>query len=425
MGIVAKVKKQIMTSFLYAACAGMVWAAAVLPAYAQAEGMRIGKSILNGAVSVKGEYNDNIYWASKDETDDYIVTVTPALDLKWENSPGNFLNMGYAVDIASYVDYSDNNFARHQPYLGFGLKTPAGLYFTVDERYIHTEDPYGSDNEYGLGLSTKRWNNKVAAAAGFNFAQRYGVEAGYANYLERWDETFDKWQNVDENTYSAMLFYQITAKTRLFGQYQLVDVAYDDQNDGIAAKIGPAWSSATSQDNRQNNLFIGARFSPQNKISGEAKLGYGNVRHDNDVDRTGVKYEDDDTWVAQTRINYQIRTRTRLGFVLSRSYRVTSDEAGDAPGYFDTRAGITLDQEMMHRLTGSLGFEWNTQDYQKTGVEKYFNLYTWKAGLGYDINRWLNAGLYYQYKTKTATEDIYEGSEYTVNSVYVTATAKY
>jgi hypothetical protein len=425
MGITLKATKHARAGIFHAACAGLLWAALILPAYAQTPGIRVGKSNIDGKVSVKGEYNDNIFWSSDNEKNDYIVTVTPVLGLAYENSPGNFLNMGYAVDIASYMDYNDNNFARHNPYLGFGLKTPAGLYLKVDESYINTDDPYGSENEYRLGLSTQRWNNSVASAAGFNFAQRYGLEASYANFLERWDETFDKWQNVDGNTYGLALFYQASAKTRLFCQYQHLDNEYGDQNDGIAAKVGPNWSSATSQDNKQNDLFLGARFSPLAKISGEVKLGYGNVNHDNRKDRNGVPYEDKDTWVAQTRVNYQIRTRTRLGFALSRSYRVTSDEGSDAPGYFDTRAGITLDQEMMHRLKGNIGFEWNTQDYQKTGVEKYFNLYTWKAGLGYDINRWLDAGIYYQYKTKVATEDVYEGSEYTVNSLYVTATAKY
>lgn len=129
--------------------------------------------------------------------------------------------------------------------------------------------------------------------------------------------------------------------------------------------------------------------------------------------------------MAQTLLNYQVRTRTRLGLLLSRAYRVTSDEAADAPGYFDTRAGISLDQIMMHRLSANLGFEWGAYDFQKPGVEKYFNLYTWKAGLGYDINKWLDAGLYYRYKTKIATKSVYENEDYSVNVLYVMVTARY
>ena len=194
MGTCVKTVKYVKFGFFYAACLGLIWTGTIGTdgaAYAQ-KGRQIGKTQIDAGISAKGEFNDNIYWTDKNETDDFIFTVTPDIDLVWENSPENFFRLGYTVDFASYMDDSDNNYARHNPYLGFGVKNPAGLYFRMDLSYINTEDPYGTENEYALGLSTKRWNNMVAAVAGFNFAQRYGVEARYVNFLERWDETFDK-----------------------------------------------------------------------------------------------------------------------------------------------------------------------------------------------------------------------------------------
>lgn len=387
-------------------------------------GMRVGKFDVDAKLGVKGEYNDNIFWAAQNEQDDYIFTVTPAVTLNYKSSQ-NVFNMGYAVDLVSYTDYSDNNYARHNPYMNLELNPPSGLYLKFNDSFIYTKDPYGSDNEYGLGLSTRRLNNTLGVATGFRFAKKYGLEAGYAGFIEQYELHFDQWQNVDDNTFGLSLFYQATAKTRVFCQYQYRDVQYPEQDDDIAMQAGPAWSSATSQDNEQNLFFLGAQFSPFSKITGEAKIGYAGIRHDNEMDRNGVNYEDENTWVAQTRIGYKMRERTRLSFLLSRSYKVSSDEAGDAPGYFDTLVRLGVEQQMRGRLKATLDLDWNTQDYRKQGTEKYFDIYRISAGLIYDINRWLDAGILYQFKNKAATKSKYEGSEYTVNAISLMVTAKY
>lgn len=397
----------------------------IAPAVA-GNGMHMGKFDVDTAITVEGEFNDNIFWTDQNEEDDYIFTVTPSIALTYKSSPGNFINMGYTVDLVTYTDFDDNNYARHNPYLNLELNPPSGLYLKLNESYINTEDPYGSENEYGLGLSTKRWNNTLSVATGFRFAGKYGVEAGYRGFVERYDERTDEWENVDDNTFNMALFYQATVKTRLFCQYQYREVEYPEQNNGAVMMSGPAWSSATSQDNTQNHFYIGARFSPFSKISGEAKIGYANVRHDNDMDRNGIRYEDEDTWVAQTWIGYRVRERTRLSFVLIRSYKVSSDETADAPGYFDTLVRLGVEQKMRNRLKASLDLDWNTLDYQdRGGPEKFFDIYRIKACLTYDINRWLDAGIQYQFKNKVATRSAYEDDEYTINSIALTVTARY
>jgi len=419
-----KSRKQKIPKLLTMVWIGVLLAAWISPANA-GNGMRVGKFDVDVALSVAGEYNDNIFWEDKNEKDDYIITVTPAIDLTYRGSPQNFLIMGYAVDLASYADFSDNNYQRHNPYLNLELNSPSGLYLKLDESYIHTDDPSGSENEYGLGLSTKRWNNTLSAATGYKFAKKYGVEASYQGFVQRYDERTDQWEDVDDNTFGMSLFYQTTVKTRLFFQYQYRDVEYPEQNDGDVMSSGPPWSAATSQDNGQHLFYVGAQFSPFSKISGEVKIGYATIDHDNDMDRNGVRYEDENTWVARTRIGYQMRARTRFAFVLDRSYKSTSSEASDAPGYFDTLVSVGVEQEMKNRLKATLDLDWNTLDYQKRGTEKFFNIYRIRAGVTCDINRWLDMGIRYQFQNKVATKDQYEGDEYTINSIAIVFTAMY
>ena len=397
--------------------AGTVWGAG--------DGMRIGKFDVNPKVTLQGEYNDNIFWEEDNEKSDFIYTLSPSVALVYESSPENTLEIGYEVDLAAYADYTESNYDRHNPYLALAYTAPSGLYARLDESYVNTEDPHGSLNEYNLGISTERWNNTLDAAVGFNFARRLGVEGSYTTFMERYARGFDEWEDVDDVTYGIALFYGITPKTRVFCQYQYRDVEYPEQNDGVNMISGPAWSSQTSQDNRQDLYYIGARFSPFSKLSGEAKIGYADIRHDNDTDRNGVAYEDESTWVAQTRIGYQMRERTRFSFELSRAYRSTSYEAGASPGYLDTLVRLGMEQQMRNRLRAVLDLDWNTLDYQDNGPEKFYNIFRVNTGVIYDINPWLETGLLYRFKDKNATKKMYEADDYTINAVVLNLTARY
>jgi len=390
-----------------------------------------GKTKFEAEISYKGEYNDNIYsadgkTATTPEQDDFIHTVTPSLRLRFDGAPGNFFSAGYNVDIVAYSDFSSNNYETHKPSVSLGFKSPAGFYLKASDNYLNTADPYGTDNQYKLGTpNTERWTNSLNLTVGHTFAGSFGIEGMYKNYLERFDLQDDKWQDRIDHVYGVTLLYKITPKTSLLAQYRRTDAEYDSQNDGVAGR-GPAWTKTTSQDYDLNDAFFGVRFEPGGKVTGEIKLGYGDKNFDNIVDNSGNRYEDESTWVAETSVNYSPIERTRFTLDFARSQTGSPDS--DASTYVDTKMGLRLRQGLAHRFTLNLGAEWSNNDYQVYPgiVDKYFDVYTIKAGLDWDIKKWLSAGIDYEYKSKEASnEAAYGSSEYKSNRTSARISAKF
>ncbi len=255
---------------------------------------------------------------------------------------------------------------------------------------------------------------------GYEF-NRYAIEGSYRNYIIDYDRARDAWQTRMDHIYGIALFYKLTAKTALFGQYRLTSAEYGEQNDGIdMTQFGSTgtWNATNSQDYTQNNYFIGARFTPGGKLSGEAKIGWGDMGFDNTADKDGVVYADQDTWVAESSVSYQASSQTLLTLNLQRAQLTSSDS--DGTSIIDTVIGIALRQQLTRRLVLTAGLAFHDQDYQNEpagNAAKNFDEWTWDTGLMFPIKEWLHTGIDYRYKSKSASNTQYAGSEYTINSI--------
>ena len=403
-------------------CLGLfIW----VPSVSAIGNIRLGRFEVHPEISYKGEWNDNVFWEHENEEDDFIHTITPGIRIETTGEPGNFFSTGYTVGIARYDDFDDNDYENHQAYLSAGVKTPRGLYLTAEDRYQNTEDPYGSESEFGLGRQTERWNNRAEIVAGYEFAETYGIEGTYRNFVERYDLKADEFQDQTHHIYGVAFLYRVTGKTSLFGQFLRKDVEYDSQNDGIDENNDgfDEWNSSNSQDYGSNAFFIGARFDPQGKLSGEVKLGFATIDFDNDADLNGNQYNDDDFFAAAVDMDYQVREKTGLSLTIdvAKQPSTTADRAADVSATFEqARVRLELMQNFTERFSMDFGLGWRYRDYldEAPGVpSKYFNLYEIKAGAGYLIRDWIKVGLEYKYEDNQAGNSRYEGDEYTVNMV--------
>ena len=198
---------------------------------------------------------------------------------------------------------------------------------------------------YSLGERSKRWFNIAEGTAGYGFARIYAVEEFAKYYVRRYYETEDKWQNRDASSYGMTLIYNWTPKTSFIAQYRRTDNEYVAQNDdAYDPDRGVTWSDDTSMDNTTDDYFLGARFKPGGKLEGEVKLGWTDISHDNDVDPTGKRYDDDSTWAAETRVTYSATERTKLNVDLQRAYKGASDSV-DVNYYADSLIGLGLVQK--------------------------------------------------------------------------------
>jgi len=371
--------------------------------------IRLGKLKVELEAAYKAEYNDNIALDETDGKKDYIHTVTPGVVLKYEGKPGNFLHAGYRADIVAYNDYDESNYEAHMPFISLGFKSPRGLYMTALDSYVSTADPYGSENQYGEGRKTRRWNNSLGLTLGYEFGRKYKIESDYLNFMLRYKDGADDWQNRIDHRYGASFFYRLTDKSSLFAQYRHTRAEYDEQNDGVAG-----WTSSTSQDYSLDDYFLGVRFDPGRKLRGEIKLGYGRKNFDNEFDKTSNSYEDQSSWVAETGLTYTPSQKTELSYKLGRSIEGSPDT--DSSSYMDTFMGVNIHHSITRQLSLGLGLDWNFNDYSDEDIsgapDKYFNIYTARAGAEWAIRKWFSGGMEYQYKRKNANDSYYQDAEY-------------
>ncbi|UCD90512.1 MAG: outer membrane beta-barrel protein, partial [Desulfobacterales bacterium] len=339
----------------------------------------------------------------------------------------------YTVGIARYSDFDENDYEDHQAHLSAGMKTPRGFYLTVQNRFQDTEDPFGSESEFRIGTQTERWNNRARLVAGAEFAETYGIEGTYHNFVERYDLIKDEFQDQTHHEYGVAVLYRVTGKTSLFGQFLRTDVEYDSQNDGIDEDNDGfnEWNSSNSQDYTVNGFFIGARFDPRSKLSGEFKIGYGTIDFENDVDVNGNKFNDNDFWLMVANVGFQFREKTGLSLTVDTSKQpsTTADIASDVSATFrQISAKLDLTQNFTERMSANFGLGYRYRDYldEASGIpDKYFNLYTAKFRAGYLIQDWLEVGLEYTYDNNQASDSLYELDEYTVNTVAVMVKATF
>lgn len=393
------IKRRHWVSFLL-----LVFCLSALPAFAQGA-IRLGWLQVEPELGYKGEYNDNIYREKSNTVDDYINTLSLGCSVMLESTHvDSSASLGYHGDFVYYMDENDNDYMTHKVNFAFDYYTPVGLYFQADDQYLTTEDPYGSANTYGEGDTVDRWNNGFSMIIGYEFADRYALEFGYKNYLQRYKHDIDKHQDRVDNAFSIGLFYKLTGKTSIFGEFRMTDGEYDRQNDGLAG-----WNSGNSQDYSLNDFLIGARFDPGGKLSGTVKIGYGTKSLDNDYDKYGNKYKDSSQFISETTVSFAATPKSVVDFHLQRSIKGSPDDS--ASSFVDTSIGMKLTQTIVQRLKLHFGVEWVNTDYEDENPgwpEKKHDMYKGWIGTTYKMNEWLRFGVQYEYKTRNTSDALYD-----------------
>ena len=394
--------------------------------------LKLGRLKILTSLKYKGEYDSNIFYSKDNYQDDYLNWITPRISFEREGSnPNSFFRGGYSADLVYYSDYTVNNYIAHHPYIAWRHTMPSGVYFQITDTFLHTADPYGTESEFLKGKpQSVRWSNILGLTLGYNFAEKYGIETYYSNNLDRFLEAKDEWQDRIDNKFGGYLLYNFTPKTSILAGYRRTLAEYDSQNDGIfdQSRVGGAgtnWSSTTSQDYVLNDFYVGMRFKPGGKFSGELKLGWGNKEWDNQFDIDGNQYTDRDTWVSETSLTYIHSEKTTLDFSFNRKHLGSPDATGQS--FVDTLLSLSLSQALVNRWTLRAGVAWNNNDYFGVAPgypEKYFNRYRGEAGVDWAINDWFSAGLGYLYEIKTAASG-WESGEYELHRASIYLRAEY
>lgn len=394
----------------------------LLPGLALAKGnIHVGKMQVIPGLKYQLEYNDNIFLDPSGEEEEFIHTITPSLALDWARDKANYVRLGYAVDVVRYDDFGDTDYEKHMLRGRAKYTAPSGFYAQAREYFVDTEDPYGSLNDFNTGEQTARWNNSLRLRSGYSFAERMRAEVSYNNYIQKYDAFEDEWQNKLDHEPGVAFYYKFWPKTSALFEYRYQMREYTEQQDLDDNSKGI--DSDTAQDFNYHQFFVGLHWDATAKITGDLKLGYGLKDYENDVNWRGEDYDDNDTWIAETRLAYRLAPKTRLTARLLRRVRNSSSDDGSTE-YENTKVGFGLQQRILRRYTVKAGVAYTKKDYDEnsSGESRDDDVYEGNLGVDYRFNEWLNGGVTYTYKDRQSN---FADDEYTSNVFTVHIGAEY
>jgi hypothetical protein len=140
---------------------------------------------------VQEQYDDNIFLTETDEQDDFITTISPGVDLKYE-TPTELIDLDYEFQRFLYSDFSELDFSGHrgraEARKDFGPRFSVG----VREIFIRSEDPIELTGIHvferpsiRIGERNRYTRNLVEPGLTFRFGERNAVRLEYRNNILR------------------------------------------------------------------------------------------------------------------------------------------------------------------------------------------------------------------------------------------------
>ncbi|MDP3285424.1 MAG: outer membrane beta-barrel protein [Desulfobacterales bacterium] len=387
-------------------------------AFAEGGKIRFGNLALIPGLSVQGIHDDNIYLGDgsntvgEKEESDWITHVKPGMMLELTFPDRGKMMAGYQGDFAYYSDNTDNDWETHKGLFSLNYDSPGGLIAGINNTYADAEDPYGSAEQYGIGTLTKRWNNDLASKIGFNFSDRFKILAFYNYYKQDYDnDVRDYTQDYNSNEFGAGFEVKVMPKTWMFLRYYYGTQKYFTHRSGVTS------SNDASFDWHRANTGLG--WDSGGKLAGELNFGYQWKDYDNRLDVNGNEYDDRNTWIASTSVDFMPTETTTLSVSIARALRQAGSDSND---YFeDTGYGLSVSQKILSKLLVKAGYNYSENDYF-VGTRKDDN-HTLNASLQFElIKDILKAGAEYVYKEKNSNDP---GSDYKDNQFIISLDATY
>ena len=404
-------KKNIFVSFLVVNCLVFFTAGAL----AQERGgtLIFGNLVVTPGLTLQEVYDDNIYLGSgtnsttESEESDWITHIVPGLMLDYSLHERGGIKLGYIGDYAYYKDENNNDWKNHKGVFGLNYKAPVGLIIGIDNLYTRAQDPYGSDNEYRLGVpQTERWHNDLKTRIGYELQNLFRIFAYYNYYKQKYDEDIDYSQNYDCNEVGAGIEKKILPLMWGFLRYFHGETDYYTRREGV--------TDSNDADFSYDSVKMGLAWDPGAKIEGELNFGYTWKKYDNNADVSGNQYYDSNTWIASTLLSYKPTVTTTLGLAITKAMR---DSGANTTEYFDdTGISINPKQVVLSKISLLVGAAYSTHDYEDS-IGREDDNYTARLGIKYLINEWLMVGADYTYREKDSN---YGEFDYKDNKFMVT-----
>ncbi len=351
------------------------------------------------SLAYTGEFDDNVFRTPNNTSSDYINTISPGIAV--EATPGkHILTASFRADILRYVNNTNQDTERYFANLStiFNFNR---LQLRLKEDFRHTDDFPTSE----LTQRIERNENYLTGGFDYDVIQRWGIGFdltwGNINYLQA---DFD-FLNRNTYTYATNIYYRITEKTRVFGEFDFVQEVYLNDK---------------TRDDYRYRALLGVRGDLTERFSLTAKGGYEYL----DFYQSDF-YPNQNNFVIGLEAGYRPLDRLQIGLVITRSVQASTFANNADYGSFNTtlvvsyaftpkililpRAAFGVDNYKVAAVNPSNGMLEKRLDY----------LYGAGIGIRYQLLKWLRLEANYQFERRDSN---FNEFDYNDNRVSFTVT---
>ena len=200
--------------------------------------MAIGPTLLQGSnyqvritpkISIREEYDDNIFLVNDNPDSDWITTVSPGIGIVIESNK-NGLELDYTFGWVKYFNSTSNDNTRHSGRLKFWQQLAEHLKFNLEDRYLKSDDIFDEDltpilpSQRVSNNRSRYQRNDAKASFEYEFGPKSKFIAGYLyNILDNEDPTLE---DVTEKGPFAGLSHSFDSKNSIDFAYRFAEYEY-------------------------------------------------------------------------------------------------------------------------------------------------------------------------------------------------------
>lgn len=356
-----------------------------------------GRFTLLPELDLQETFRSNLFLTQSDKKSDYVTTVTPGMGLKYLFGQSSF-DLGYKVGFVNFAKYSANNYQNHQANALLHLVAPGGLEFTLG-------DNFQKSTIERIQLMTHQMpfhDNFLNAVAAYSFADRWKIEAKYNREDLVFEDFRDRSVEYSNNLVGTSLYYRFLPRMSGLVEYDYAvkDFAYD-----------------RLADHKDKLAYLGVAFDPAGKLRGSFKVGYGWKEFD-----TAVAGRDNSphNWIMAGQLVDDFDARTSLTLDAIRA--LADDTQVLNASYVNTLVSLTLQHFFTAKIGATASISYREREYIDnltepiTGALKKRTDEIWTGGAAafYNIQKWLQARLEYQYSDAHSNFDQYSYTDHRI-----------
>lgn len=347
-------------------------------------GVRLGGFMFYPDLTVQENYNSNIYATQSNEKSDFITSIEPTLDLRsnWNN---HALNLHADSRVVRYADHNDEDFTDYtlsadgkiDVLRDFRLFGGAGYQIRHEPRSSPDNQGGTEPTEYsvrGANLGAEKEFNRLSFRLDGK-AERFE----YDNVRNAAGTTLDQ-SGRDRDQYEVGLRtgYEIAPLRKVYLLTSYNTREYDHLTNGF------------NRDSDGYLVAAGAQYDLTGLIFLDAYAGY------RKQDYSDQRLRDIDGWASGIKVTWNVTKLTTITGSLDRDIEETT--LVNSSGYFQTRAELRADHELLRNLilTARLGYQ--NDDFQ--GIARDDDYYLAGLGAKYLIDRNFSLGGGYSYRTR-------------------------